>query len=88
MFLTKTLADVCYLTVEKQTRMMSSPTDQSQWEFPLSKTSSCYLQEAEGSGLPGISQDKTHSCWQVFVSMRQSGVQKTNTVCRVVSTLT
>lgn len=69
--------------------VMSSLTDQSQWEFPLSKSSSCYLREAEGSGLPGISQDKTHSCWQVFVSMQRAGVQKTTRIChRVVSTWT
>lgn len=69
--------------------VMSSLTDQSQWEFPLSKSSSCYLREAEGSGLPGISQDKTHSCWQVFVSMQRAGVQKTTRICHgVVSTLT
>lgn len=57
--------------------VMSSLTDQSCWEFPLSKSSSCYLQEAEVSCLPGISQDKTHSSWQVFVSTQQTGMQKT-----------
>lgn len=65
--------------------VMSSLTDQSQWEFPLSKSSSCYLREAEGSGLPGISQDKTHSCWQVFVRMQQAGVQKTTRICHQVA---
>lgn len=58
---------------------MSSLTDQSRWEFPLSKSSSCYLHEAEGSCLPGISQNKAHRCWQVFVSMWQSVMQR-NTV--------
>lgn len=77
LFLSHVLNKHYTLLQQSNAEVMSSLTDQSCWEFPLSKSSSCYFQEAEVSCLPGISQDKTYSCWQVFVSAQQSGMQKT-----------